>query len=121
MAFSKKNKRNITVDGKKYFWSVKGNDDWISLSVMTDVQGSSRLSCSFGYHQIPIKMNNGDFHFTVLTNQFVITTYTVRQVIEYALSHNWKPFEKGKDLCLGKLDDKIDLRLEINRADNFKK
>jgi hypothetical protein len=59
--------------------------------------------------------------FTQTTNQFVITPYTVRQVIEYALSTGWKPFEKGRDLTIADMDDKIDLRLDRNRANNFKK
>lgn len=121
MAFSKKNKRRITVGEKQYFWSVTGDDGWINLSVMADVQGGQKIFCAFDYHHISVKMSSGDFHFTVGTNQFIITPYIVRQVIEYALSAGWKPFEKGTDLRLGYLDDKIDLQLETNRADNYKK
>lgn len=120
MAFNKKKKRKITVKDKEFYWSVTGNDGWISLIVMADVQGSSKLICSFSYHQIPVKIENHPLNAVFLTNQFVITPYTVRQVIEYAFSQNWNPFEKEKDLVLGNLDDKIDLRLDKNRVNNFK-
>ena len=120
MAFTKKKKRKISVGGKEYFWSVTGNDGWISLTIMADVQGGSRLVCHFDYHQIPIKIEIYPLNTIFLTNQFVITPYTVRQVIEYALTQDWKPFEKGADIFLGSLDDKIDLRLDKNRAENFK-
>lgn len=39
----------------------------------------------------------------MLKNQFVITPYTVRQVIKYALSQTWKSFDKEKNLFLGSL------------------
>lgn len=120
MAFSKKKKRRITVDEKIYYWSATGGDDWISLSVMADVQGGSRLFCDLEYHQIPVKAKDSEFNAVFLTNQFIITPYTVREVIKYALSQNWKPLEEGADLFLGSLDDKIDLRLDINRADFLK-
>lgn len=121
MAFNKKKKRKITVNENEFYWSATGNDGWITLTVMADVQGASKLICHFGYHQIPVKLENHLINAVALTNQFVITPYTVRQVIEYALSQNWQPFEKGKILRLGSMDDKIDLRLDKNRADNFKK
>ena len=120
MAFSKKNKRKITVDENVYYWSATGGDGWIGLFIMTDIQGSSRLESYFGYHQIPVKTENSRLNAVALTNQFIITPYTVRQVIEYALTQKWKPFEKGKDLSLGCLDNKIDLRLDRNRADFLK-
>lgn len=126
MAFNKKKKRKIVVDGKQYYWSATGGDNCIGLTVMTDIQGSAKLICHFDYHQIPVKgdsfvVDGIELNVTFLTNQFIITSYTVRQVIEYALSQSWKPFEKGEDLFLGSLDDKIDLRLDKNRKNNFKK
>jgi hypothetical protein len=88
---------------------------------MTETEGSPKLLCGFDYHQTPIKHEVNGQIFTQTTNQFVITPYTVRQVIEYALSTGWKPFEKGRDLTIADMDDKIDLRLDRNRANNFKK
>ena len=120
MAFSKKKKRKIVVNDNEYYWSATGNDGWISLCVMTEIQGSSRLLCALDYHHIPIESQINGRNVTYLTDQFVITPYTVRQVVEHALSIGWKPFEKGKDLFLGRIDDRIDLRLDKNRANNFK-
>ena len=120
MAFSKKKKRKITVDDKVYYWAATGNDNWISLCIMTEVEGSSRLNCKFKYHHLPINSKIGNREITILANQFVITPYIVRQIIEYALSIGWKPFDKGTELNLGNIDDKIDLRLNKNRAINEK-
>ena len=122
MTFNKKNKRTITINDKIYYWSATGNDGWISLSIMTEVEGSPRLSCAFDYLQTPKKVETeSGRELTFLTDQFVITPFTVRQVIEYAVSRGWRPFEKGKDLSLGYVDDKIDLKLDKFRVSNFKK
>lgn len=122
MAFNKKNKRKITVDENVYYWSATGDDDCIGLCVMTDSQAGSKLFCGFDYHHIPVKSETASgLEYTALTDQFVITPFIVRQVVLYALSQGWKPFEKGVDLKLGAMDDKIDLRLDKNRAHNFKK
>ena len=116
MAFSKKKKRKIVVDEKVYYWSATGNDGWISLCIMTEIKGSSRINCKFEYHHLPIESQFG----MISANQFVITPYTVEQTILYALSIGWTPFEKGKDLNLNHIDDKIDLRLDKNRVINGK-
>ena len=116
MAFSKKKKRKTVVNEKIYYWSATGNDGWISLCVMTETEGGQRLNCKFEYHHLPIESKFG----TILANQFVITPYTIRQTILYALSIGWEPFSKGKDLNLHHIDDKIDLRLDKNRAVNEK-
>lgn len=120
MAFSKKNKRKITVGDKIYYWAATGNDGWIRLCIMTEVQESPRLNCNFEDHHFPINSNIGERKITILANQFVITPYIVRQVIEYVLSIGCKPFEKGTDLDLGHIDDEIDLRLDKNRSINEK-
>ncbi|MAQ19862.1 MAG: hypothetical protein CMN30_34295 [Sandaracinus sp.] len=95
-AFSRKKRRRITVDGQGYHWVASGNDAWIDLRVMADVQPSQQLACMFDYHQ----------------GRFVVTPHIVRQVIEYGLTHEWKPLEPAPELWLGHLDGKIDLRLD---------
>ena len=109
LAFNKKKKRKITINSETYFWSATGNDGWISLHAMTETPSSPRLSCSFGYHQIPVKATLNGMEIARLNNQFVITPFIVRKVIEYALAQDWTPFEKGKDLVLGSINDKIDI------------
>ena len=116
MAFNKKKKRKIVVNEKIYYWSATGNDGWISLCIMTEIESSPKLNCKFEYQHLPIESKYGK----ILANQFVITPYTVRQTILYALSIGWNPFEKGKDINLHHVDDKIDLRLAENRAINGK-
>jgi hypothetical protein len=120
VAFNKKGKRKITVDGNEFYWSVTGGDDVIGLVIMTDFPSSPRLSCAFDYRHIPIEKSVSGHNFTLLTNQFIITPYTVQEVIKYALSIGWSPFEEGKDLQLGFIDDKVNLRLEENRIDYLK-
>ncbi|MBU2714135.1 hypothetical protein [Zooshikella harenae] len=115
--FSKKNKRKITVDKNKYYWSATGDDGWINLYIMNDIPNSPKLVCYFYYHQDEIEFEYDGKIGVKLTNQFVITSYIVRQVIEYGLSKGWEPFKKGKDLRLGHIDEYIDLRLDKNKAD----
>ena len=118
MAFSKKKKRKIIVDEQEFFWAATGNDGWISLCVMSEIKGGSKLLCKFDYHHIPIEITHNGRDLKILANQFVITPNTVRQAIEYALSIGWKPVEKGADLNLGHIDEKIDLKLDKNRNIN---
>lgn len=117
MAFTKKKKRRIIVGDQEYFWSVTGDDGWINLRVMTDVDGGQQLWCTFDYHHELTQHPNG----TVSgTNQFVVTPFIVRQAIEYGLSQGWTPLSGGGELRLGHIDDKIDLRLDHNRVEAIK-
>ena len=109
MAFNKKKKRRIFVNCQEYYWSAKGNDTCITLSIMVDIQGGQKLMCCFDYHNDEQDREN----------QFIITPYIVQQVIKYGLENGWTPLKKAKELKLGYLDEKIDLRLEINKAKNL--
>jgi hypothetical protein len=46
-----------------------------------------------------------------MKQQLVITPHIVRQVVEYALKQGWNPSEKGPQLNLRDIEDKLDLRL----------
>ncbi len=118
MAFSRKNKRRITVDGQEYFWSATGTDYGISLRVMAEVQGGQQLSCAFDYHQERVPCASGA---VALTNQFIVTPYIVRQAIEVGLARGWTPLSGGGELRLGYIDDAVDLRLEQNRVDAIRR
>lgn len=111
MAFNKKKRRKIIVDDKEYFWIATGNGGWIDLCISSEIIGSPKLLTEFDYKH-PVDNKN-------IANQFVITPYIVSQVIEYAISQGWKPFEKGKDFELN-VDDKIDLRFDKNIPINDK-
>ena len=118
MAFSRKNKRRIVVDGQEYFWAVSGDDGWINVRVMVDVPGGQALVCYFDYHQDRIPRGEGAVS---LVNQFVVTPYTISQVIRHGLANGWTPTTGGSELNLGHLDAVIDLRLDRNREDVIKR
>jgi len=40
MAFRKKDSRPITVDEQKYYWMTKGDDGYITLSIMSSETGT---------------------------------------------------------------------------------
>src|SRR5262245_42406897 len=109
MTLTKKQRRKIVVAGKTYFWQASGNDGSIDLCVTGEIKNGQKLLTGFDYRYQPSETAFGKIY----DIQFVITPYIVRQVIEYALSVGWKPFEKGADLHL-KVEDKIDLRLDKN-------
>jgi hypothetical protein len=91
----KKGVHRISVDGAIYIWFAHGTDNYhIDLWVLPGASGQ-KLYCHFGYG-------------------IVITPYTVRQTILYAISVGWTPETKGPDLWLGDMDDKVDLRLDQN-------
>jgi hypothetical protein len=121
MAFTKKNKRRIVVDGHLLYWSATGNDGCISLIIMSDFEKSGKLFACFGYHQIRVPITINSCEYTSLTDQFVITPYIVRQVIQLAFLQGWNPQERGNNLYLGQIDERIDLRLNQNRVSCFKK
>lgn len=119
--FSKKNKRRLRIGQQVFYWSATGNDGWISLTVMTEVPSSPRLSCMFDYHHETSEEQRADGSRVVhARNQFVVTPAVVRKVIDYALARGWKPFEPGSDLNLRRVDDVIDLGLDVNRVDVIK-
>lgn len=114
MTLSKKGLRNITVDNIKYSWNTKGNDGWISLSIIPMKQQNRLITASFDYHSKVIQeytFPNGDKG-QALKQQIIITGYIVRQVILYAIKTGWDPMGDVAVLNLRAMDDKIDLRIE---------
>ncbi len=103
-------RRKITIDNELYYWRAEGDDGCIVLSVihgrMQKVPNASLLWSSFLYHEDGRAGNR--------YNHLVITPYIVAQVIRHGLSKGWQPLERGEDMYLGLMDEKIDLRLETN-------
>ena len=85
---------------------------------MSVERGSQTLHCTLDYHQDVIAKTE---HGVKIGNQFVVTPFTVRQVIEYGLDNGWKPGEAGKPLNLRAIDDKIDLKLEKYKENQLNK
>ena len=116
MAFSRKNKRRIVVDSHLLYWSVTGGDTNIHSSILSPVEKSGRVFAAFDYHHIRVPVVNNGQEYVRLTNPLIITPYTVRQVVQLALAQGWNPQEKSDNLCLGFVDEKVDLRLHQNRV-----
>jgi hypothetical protein len=112
MAFTRKNKRRIVVDGHLLYWVASGDDGYISLSLMSDFDPCGKVFASFDYHQILVpKISATGVPYTAIGDQFVITPYIVRQVADLAMSKGWMPTEKCANLYLGAVDSYIDLRI----------
>lgn len=108
MAFPKKDRRKITVDGHQYFWIASGNDGYIDLIICSANIPGQKLFAQFDYHSFHI--NTGDSRQLIQT--LSITPFIVRQVIQYGINSGWTPEKKNSDLGLGFLDNKIDLKLK---------
>ena len=117
MAFARKGIRRITVNDQRYFWSATGTDYDIALSVMADTRNGQILNTGFSYSQDVTPFGNGCYSFT---NQFVVTPYTVRQVILQGLAEGWKPLVRAKPLYIADIERKIDLRLDLNKETKIK-
>lgn len=115
MAFSKKNKRKITVNDSVNYWFYKFEKDSLKLTVMTDKKTHSKLICNFSYKELNKYfwelVKDDDFHKDkgLLITPGVLTPYVVRQVIDLALETGWKPYEKGNDFVLNNIEHKIDI------------
>jgi len=114
MALPKKGLRNIVVDDVKYAWNTTGNDGWISLFIIPKKHPNRLIRATFDYHSKVISeeiLPNG-IKATGLQQQISITGYIVRQVILYAIGTGWDPTKDAGVLDLGRMDDKVDLRIE---------
>ena len=114
MTFPRSKRRTIVVDGHSISWVASGDSGFIQLRLMLTVGAGQRLSCQFGYHQ---RLNSVlDREGQMATDQFVVTPYIVRQVASFGFANGWRPLETGRELRLGFMDDKVDLRLGENMA-----
>ena len=89
----------------------------VSLHIVANTENGQILYAPFPYLQDRTEFEDGS---ALLDNQFVITPYTVREVILYALSQGWKPLERGKRFHIANIEDKIDLRLDQNKENRIK-
>lgn len=114
MALPKKGLRKITVDDFQYAWSATGNDWGIGLTIAPLKNGGQILITVFDYHHKLVQESETIDGIKVQSyeQQFIITPYIIRQVIQYALDNGWKPKEKGPQFNLGQMDHKIEIRLK---------
>ncbi len=121
MAFSKKNKRKITIGENVFYWTVRNqlSKDILRLTVMTEHKTHSRLICKFKYKDFWFyfkEIVEGELKADECYNDELLkitggnlTPWLVRQVIDYARQIGWNPFEKGADFIIQDIEDKIDI------------
>ena len=107
MALPKKSIRKINIYGQDYSWIASGNDDFINLIISSSNGLGQKLLTQFDYHSFQSPTDN------CLRQRLSITPSLVRQVIEYGLNQGWTPGKRARDLRLGFLDDKIDIKLKL--------
>ncbi|WP_299886043.1 hypothetical protein [uncultured Lacinutrix sp.] len=92
MSFPKKKSRKIIVNGHEYFWIASGDieyDEKLNLYIISAKTNGQKLIAQLDY----------------------ITPHIVRQVIVYGLKNGYNPEEKGEDLNLGRLNDKLNIKV----------
>ena len=85
MSLSRKNSRNIQVDGKSYCWMFFENSGWNDLTVQSASGGGRKLSV-----QIPWE-NDGSANMPYKS----VTPSMVSRAIRFALESGWNPVENG--------------------------
>jgi len=108
MARSSKNSRNITVDDVHYRWRATGNDGWISVAIWPTELPHPGIYGMLSYDETKTPEGDGVIRHSA---QLVVTNRIVRRIIDHAVSEcGFDPGQKVKQLDLGKLDGRIDLR-----------
>ncbi|WP_347219248.1 hypothetical protein [Chryseobacterium sp.] len=97
MALPKKTSRNITINGSEYRWLASGNDDIINLIITLKENSGQKLFAHFDY---VTATENGDIWME-------ITPEVVRKVIEYGILNGWKGDERGKNVDIGIMNNKV--------------
>lgn len=97
MGLPKKTSRNIVVNDIEYSWIASGNDDIINLIITLKENSGQKLFAHFDY-------------WNVTENEKIrmeITPEVVRKVIEYGILNGWKANERGKNVDIGIMNDKL--------------
>lgn len=97
MGLPKKTSRNIVVNDIEYSWIASGNDDIINLIITLKENSGQKLFAHFDY-------------WTITENEKLrmeITPEVVRKVIEYGILKGWKGNERGKNVDIGIMNDKL--------------
>ena len=114
MAFSKKNKRKITVGENVFYWLYKYQEDSLRLIVMSEEKTHSRLICDFkdkalSQHFRELVKDDESYNDKMLIiTPSVLTPWVVRQIIDCGMTHGWKPFTKNKDFIVSGMENLID-------------
>lgn len=120
MALNKKGKRKITVEGQTFIWIYRFEDEILRLTIMSEEKTHSRLICIFDYKDFWLyfkeRIENKDFE----SPTWILTSKTVRKVIEFGLINGWKPFEKGEDFIIDERKTPVDFYSESSQfSKNF--
>lgn len=109
MAISKKGKRKITVGKNVFYWISDFQRDNLRLTIMTEEKSHSRLICDFEYKDFWLYFKEIVEGKDIKIPSWNLSPKIVRQVIDYAISNGWKPFEKGKDFVIKDIESKIEI------------
>lgn len=117
MAFSKKNKRKITVGENAFYWFYDFQKDILRLTVMSGEKTYSRLVCDFKYKNLWLyfsELVKGEELYDnkiLIISAGVLTPWVVRQVIDYGLKNGWQPFTKGPAFIINDIEASLDINL----------
>jgi hypothetical protein len=113
MGLPKKGSRRILINETNYRYIITGNDGYIDLIIEQDDCQGQRLTVSFDYHhEKEQKESELGEKYTSLTQTNQITPVVVKQSIEYGIDNGWTPNQKGKEIRINFIDDKVKLNLK---------
>ena len=91
------------MENQVYYWYYSVEDGFrIHLTVFTDSRTRQKVRCTFDIYK-RIHGNPGEEGY--VSRSLIATPWLARRVIEYALNHGWKPFQRLPLLSLGALDE----------------
>ncbi len=94
MGLPKKGSRKIIVGEITYHYLISGNDGTIDLIIERFDHNSQRLITTFSYFN--------------REGAIQITPKIVKQTIHYGIKNGWTPNQKGKEIRLNGIEDKLE-------------
>ena len=114
MTLPKKGFRKIVVADITYQYKITGEDYGIGFLIGLYNVNGQLLSGNVSYksNRVTNFKGNGEIQSWSLHQRTIITPKTIRQIIEFALKNDWKPYENRKPLFLKDFEDYIELELK---------
>ena len=93
MGLAMKGTRRITIGGCAYRWLVSPDDGYLIVVVELADEPGQRLEAFFHYHDSLVLADQGVPQ--IAGQRRTIRPGVVRTVIEMAIGHGWRPYQKG--------------------------